>query len=250
MELNNPFTLKGKKILVTGASSGIGRAIAIACGNMGASVIATGRNHDRLLETLTILGNADCHRTLIADLTIPSDVAKLVEELPKIDGVVFCAGVQERSITRLLVRETLDRVFETNFYSVCNLNASILSHKKLNKGASVVFISSAAANYIAEIGNAAYSASKGALSSYARVLAVELVARKIRVNSILPGMVRTPLLQQFNISSEEFAEDENKYPLGYGEPEDVANAAVFLLSDASKWITGTSLLLDGGLTLH
>lgn len=249
-ETYNPFGLEGKQILVTGASSGIGKAIAIACAKMGASVIATARNEERLTETLSLMGTSGEHKTICADLTSQEDINNLIAELPKLDGVVYCAGTQETCITKLLCRETIDRVFDTNFFSVCNLNSAILSKKKLNKCSSIVIISSAAANYVAEVGNAAYSASKGALSSFARVLAVELVARGIRVNTLSPGMVRTPLMHKFDVSEEEFAEDEKKYPLGYGEPEDVANAAIYLLSDASKWVTGTNILLDGGLTLR
>lgn len=249
-EVFNSFALSGKTILVTGASSGIGRAIAIACAKMGASVIATARNEERLAETLSYMGTSNAHNVVAADLTIQENVESLVTQLPKLDGVVYCAGTQETCITKMLDKNTLDRVFDTNFFSVCNLNRALLSKKKLNKSASIVIISSAAANYVAEVGNAAYSASKGALSSFARVLAAELVTRRIRVNTVSPGMVRTPIMQKFDVSSEEFDADERKYPLGYGEPEDVANAVVYFLSDASKWVTGTNLLLDGGLTLH
>lgn len=245
----NPFTLQGKHLLITGASSGIGREIAIQCSHMGARVSIVGRNQERLAETLSLL-EGDTHKTYQAELTNDSDVANIVSNLEKLDGIVFCAGTQSMCITKMLERKALDNVFETNFFSVANLTQQILKEKKLNKKSSIVIISSVAANLVAEIGNAAYSASKGALSSYARVLAVELSLRKIRVNTLTPGMIKTPLLEKFELTQEQWEEDEQRYPLGYGSPEDVANAAVFLLSDASKWITGTNLLLDGGLTLH
>ena len=153
-------------------------------------------------------------------------MTEMVDQLQKLDGIVYCAGTQETCITRMLTPELVHRLMETNFVSVASLNAMLLSKKKISKGASVVLVSSAAATRVAEAGNAAYSASKGALSAFGAIM------------------------EKFDVSSEEFAEDEKRYPLGYGEPEDVANTIAFLLSDASKWMTGSELILDGGLTLH
>ncbi len=246
---DTPFSLEGKTILITGASSGIGRATAIACSHHGGRLILTGRNELRLTETLAML-SGEGHETIVCDLTSDEDVKTLVGKLSKLDGIVHCAGTQQTCITKMLDKATLKRLMDTNFFSAAVLNAALMKAKLLVKGASVVFVSSAAASRVAEVGNAAYSASKGALTAYSRVLAAELAPRNIRVNTISPGMVRTALMDKFDVTEEEFLENEKQYPLGYGKPEDVAYAIVFLLSDASRWITGTDLLMDGGLTLH
>ena len=244
-----PFSLEGKMILITGASSGIGRATAIACSQHGGRMVVTGRNEARLAETLAML-EGEGHEAVACDLTADEDVKALVGKLPKLDGIVHCAGTQQTCITKMLDKAKLQDLMDTNFFSSAVLNTALMKAKLLVKGASVVFVSSAAASRVAEVGNAAYSASKGALTAYSRVLAAELAPRNIRVNTVAPGMVRTALMEKFDVTEEEFLENEKHYPLGYGKPEDVAYAIVFLLSDASRWITGTELLMDGGLTLH
>lgn len=249
MMSESPFSLEGKTILITGASSGIGRATAVACSQHGGRMIVTGRNEARLAETLAMLAG-EGHEAVACDLTSDEDVKALVGKLPKLDGIVHCAGTQQTCITKMLNKGVLEGLMDTNFFSAAVLNAALMKAKLLAKGASVVFVSSAAASRVAEVGNAAYSASKGALSAYSRVLAAELVPRNIRVNTVAPGMVRTGLMEKFDVTEEEFLENEKQYPLGYGKPEDVAYAIVFLLSNASRWITGTELLMDGGLTLH
>lgn len=249
MTTPSPFSLDGKKILVTGASSGIGRATAIACSQQGAQLVITGRNESRLQETFHSLYGEE-HQSFICELTDRNSVEVLVNQIEKLDGVVYCAGTQETCITKMLTESVIHQLMDTNFTSVALLNALLLQKKKISKYASIVIISSAAARYISEVGNAAYSASKGALSAFGRVLAAELSPRGIRVNMVAPAMVRTAIMDKFDVGMEEFEADEERYPLGYGTPDDVANSIVFLLSPASKWITGTELLLDGGLTLH
>lgn len=244
----NMVDLSGKHLFITGASSGIGRAVSILCSSLGANIIVTGRNIERLNETLCSLSGQD-HIAISCDLTDCESVKKMVGQLPKLDGVVFCAGIQETCLTKNIDILVLNKLLNTNYISTVLLNTQLLSQKKYNKGASLIFISSVAASRRAEIGNAVYGSTKAALTSYARVLALELSSRRIRVNTISPGMVRTPLQQQFDVTPEQFQEDEKKYPLGYGEPEDVANTVAFLLSDAARWITGSDLLLDGGLSL-
>ena len=243
------FDLSGKHVLVTGASSGIGRSIAVLSSSLGATLTIIGRNEKRLNETLSSLSGEE-HNAVCCDLTCPDSVNDMVDSLPFLDGIVFCAGVQETCLAKNVDGQVLDKLMNTNFRSTVLLNSQILKKKKLKKNSSVVFISSVAALRCAEVGNAIYSSTKAAISSFARVLALELAPRRIRVNIVSPGMVRTPLLNQFDMTAEQFRSDEQKYPLGYGSPEDVANTVAFLLSDATKWMTGTDIVLDGGLTLR
>ena len=244
----NLVDLSGKHLLITGASSGIGRSTSILCASLGATLIICGRNKQRLNETFTSLSGGG-HIAICCDQTKDEDVRNLVEKLPMLDGIAYCAGVQETCITKNINSEILSKLMNVNYSSTVLFNAQILKNKKLRKGASIVFISSVAATQRPEIGNAVYSSSKAALFSYSRVLALELSLRHIRVNTVSPGMVCTPLHKQFDITQEQFQADMANYPLGYGEPEDVANAVAFLLSDAAKWITGSDFVLDGGLSL-
>jgi NAD(P)-dependent dehydrogenase (short-subunit alcohol dehydrogenase family) len=246
---NGPFSLSGKKILITGASSGIGRSCAIECSKQGAALIITGRNSERLEETMAML-SGDGHLFKALDLNDGDATSGFISEISNLDGVVYCAGIQKTCPSKLIQRADIEEVFETNFFSIASMNSLLLKKKKLNKGASIVFISSTAAGVVAESGNAIYSASKGAITSFAKVLALELSNQKIRVNCILPAMIKTPLLETISVDKEQLALDEKRYPFGYGSPEDVAYAVIYLLSDAAKWITGTNLLLDGGLTLR
>lgn len=245
MEQFNPFSLVGKQILVTGASSGIGRAIAVACAKMGATVIATGRNEQRLAETISLMPPGE-HKAIMADLTKQENINDLAEQLPKLDGLVQCAGVGSRVLCKSLKKDDLDFVFQPNVEAPILLQTAILEKKKLNKTASVVYIASRAAD-APSIGNAAYSASKGAIISYAKCLALELSPRLIRVNCICPAMIWTDLIFEGGIDKKQLEESQLKYPLKrYGQPEDVANLAIYLLSDASSWMTGSVVDLTGG----
>lgn len=246
MEQFNPFNLSGKHILVTGASSGIGRSIALACAKMGATVSITGRNNKRLDETLSLLPQGN-HQALAADLTRTEDINALVNQLPKLDGIVQCAGVGSRILCKDITSEDIDNVMHTNFEAPVLLQTSILRNKKLNKAASIVFVSSIAA-WSPSIGNGMYSASKGAVISYAKCLALELAPRLIRVNCICPAMIWTGLIFQGGITREDLIEDEKTYPLKrYGTPEDIANLSIYLLSDASAWMTGSCIKISGGV---
>ena len=241
----NPFTLEGKTILVTGASSGIGRGIAIACSKMGASVIVNGRNEQRLSETMSEM-EGDDNLSLAADLSDNVALAEMVAKLPKLDGIVHCAGIGQRVLCKQLQEADLDTMMDVNFKAPVMLQTEILKQKKINKGASIVFIASIASDS-PSIGNAVYSASKGAIISYANCLALELAPRQIRVNCILPAMIWTDLILKGGITEEELKEDEKKYPLKrYGKPEDIANLSIYLLSNAAAWMTGSSIKITGG----
>lgn len=241
----NPFTLEGKTILVTGASSGIGRGIAIACSKMGASVIVNGRNEQRLSETMSEM-EGDDNLSLAADLSDNVELAEMVAKLPKLDGIVHCAGIGQRVLCKQLQESDLDNMMNVNFKAPVMLQTEILKQKKINKSASIVFIASIACDS-PTIGNAMYSASKGAIISYANCLALELAPRLIRVNCILPAMIWTDLIFKGGITEEELREDEKKYPLKrYGKPEDIANLSIYLLSDASSWMSGSSIRITGG----
>lgn len=241
----NPFSLFGKKILVTGASAGIGKAIAIACARMGAAVILTGRNLQRLNDTLAELPSGN-HFVIVADLTIPTDLEQLVQALPQLDGVVQCAGVGNRTLCKIISSADIELVFKPNIEAPILLQSMLLQLKKINKAASIVFIASKAADS-PSIGNSIYSASKGAILAYAKCLALELAPKQVRVNSICPAMVWTDLIIQNGISKEELEEAQLKYPLKrYGKPEDIAYLAIYLLSDASSWMTGSAIDITGG----
>jgi NAD(P)-dependent dehydrogenase (short-subunit alcohol dehydrogenase family) len=241
----NPFSLQGKTVLVTGASSGIGRAIATASSRMGATVVATGRNVQKLAETKETLEGEE-NLVLPADLTKADDIKNLVAQTPKLDGIVHCAGIGHRMPAKLLTPSEVERVMNSNFISAVSLQTELMNAKKLNKASSVVFVSSAAPKMPA-LGNAAYTASKAAIIGYAKCLALELAPRGIRVNCICPAMVWTDLIMQEGVGKEELEQAQQKYPLKrYGQPEDVAYLAIYLLSDASQWMTNSCIDITGG----
>ena len=241
----NPFSLEGKTILVTGASSGIGRGIAVTCSKMGATVILTGRNQVKLGASLALLEKGD-HEMIAADLTNAESMSRMVSELPALDGVVHCAGIGQRVLCKMATESDVNSVMDSNFIAPVLLQSELLKQKKINKGASLVFVASMAI-WSPSVGNAFYSASKGAIVSYANCLALELAPRKIRVNCISPAMVWTDLIYQEGVEEEQLKKDESKYPLKrYGQPEDIANLAVYMLSDASTWMTGSNVKISGG----
>lgn len=247
--MDSPFFLNNKTILVTGASSGIGRSIAITCSQMGAKVFITGRNEKRLTQTyIDLEGNG--HEKVIADLTDLTQLKNVVEQLPKLDGVVSNAGIVKSLITQSSEPEDVYDIFKINTFVPIHFIQMLLQNKKLNKKASLVFISSVSGVYCGAIGGSLYGSSKAALDGFSKALALEVAPRGIRVNTINPGMVDTGIFDKTSLSQEQFDEDVRNYPLKrYGKPKDVAYAEVYLLSDAAEWVTGTSLLIDGGYTL-
>jgi len=247
----NPFSLNGKTILVTGASSGIGKQTAIECAKLGASVIITGRDVSRLQETFEALeGEASTHKQVLADLLKEEDVSHLLEEVGKVDGVVLCAGKGLTLPVQFCTREKFDDIFNINFFSPIEVLRQLYKKKQINKEGSVVILASLGGTQIYSGGNSIYGASKAALNSMMRFCAKEFAPRKIRVNSICPGMVDTPLIHRGTVSDEQLEQDKERYPLKrYGTSEDIAFGAIYLLSDASSWMTGQDLILDGGVSI-
>lgn len=245
----NPFSLNGKKILVTGASSGIGKAIAIEASKMGASVIITGRNEQRLKETFSLLDGSD-HDLIIADLSRKEELEQLQKELPVINGLVNCAGLTKVAPFPFATRDSFEEVMNVNFFAPTELSRLLVKSKKIGKGASIVFISSVSGVYCSAVASSIYSSSKGAINGLAKGVALDLAPKGIRVNSVNPGMIDTDIFSGSAITEDQLKEDIKRYPLGrYGKPEEVAYAVIYLLSDASSWTTGSNLLIDGGYTL-
>lgn len=245
----NPFSLSGKTIFVTGASSGIGKSIAIECSKMGARLIITGRNAERLQQTSELLFG-EGHSSFQADLSNEEIFEKVVERLPILDGVVHCAGIAESVPIQFIKSSFIQKIMTTNFIAPAAISAQLVKAKKLKRGSSVVFISSVSGVNICTLGNSVYAASKGAINGFIKGMALELASKGIRVNSVNPGMVETPLIESGQISAEQFDENRKRYPLKrYGKPEEVAYSVIYLLSDAASWVTGSALLIDGGYTL-
>lgn len=245
---NNPFSLDGKTILVTGASSGIGQTTAISCAKMGANVVITGRDQGRLQTTADLSGKSVTQ--MVADLTVQADMENLLAALPPLDGAVLCAGNSTTLPLQFGSREKFDEMFDVNFFAPVELLRLMYKKKILQKGSSVVLLASIGGTHSFMPGNGVYGASKAALNSVMKYAAREYASRKIRVNSICPGMVDTPLIHRGTITEEQLAEDAKRYPLGrYGKPEDIANGAIYLLSDASSWLTGHDLVIDGGFSI-
>lgn len=245
----NPFSLEGKTILVTGASSGIGQATAIECSKLGAKLVITGRNPERLQETMSRL-EGEGHIQLLADLTNADDVKRLVAEILTLDGVVLCAGKGVTLPLTFASQEKYCQLLEVNFFAPMEVLRQLVRSKKLSKGGSVVLISSVGGILTFNPGNGIYGVSKAALDSAKKFWAVELSTKKIRVNSINPGMVETKLIHGGTFTQEQLAVDAAKYPLGrFGHPEEIAYGVIYLLSDAAAWITGHSLVIDGGVSI-
>jgi NAD(P)-dependent dehydrogenase (short-subunit alcohol dehydrogenase family) len=242
------FSLDNKFILITGASSGLGASTAIECSRAGAMVIITGRDQERLDATFNQLHGTG-HAKIICDFSINEDINELADVLPNLDGIALCAGITKTIPVKFISIEKIQEIFQVNLVSSMLLIQRLLKLKKINKSGSIVFISSISTAY-ADKGNAIYAASKGALNSFSKVLALELSSRNITSNCIQPGFVPTGMLADGIVSEDQLLEEKKKYPLGFGEPSDIANGVIYLLSDAAKWVTGSVLTIDGGLTLR
>lgn len=248
----NPFSLEGKTILVTGASSGIGRGIAVECSKMGAKMVVNGRNVERLNETMSML-EGEGHMAIAADLSKQEEIDNLVAQCPAINGVVHSAGIPKICGVKHIERNLLEEIVNVNEIAPILLTSGLLKKKKLQKKSSIIFIASISGVCVANVGEAPYSTTKGGLAGFTKGAAYELAAQGTRVNTICPALVPTSIL---GLSNEMFSEQQLKdtmygrYPLKrVGTPEDIANGAIYLLSDASSWVTGINLIIDGGYTL-
>lgn len=243
----NPFDLTGKTILITGASSGLGRQCAVTASEQGAKIFITGRNKERLQETFGKLSGTG-HQLFLADLTVQEDITSLVGRLPELNGVVYSTGISDLAPARFIKQQEIDKTFSISYNASVLLTSELLAKKKLVKNAcSLVFISTISTKY-PFVGGTMYISAKAALESYAKVLALELAPKGIRSNSISPAFVKTPMLDNTaeKYSDEAVRKIEAQQLLGLGEPEDVANVVAFFLSDAARWITASNLILGGG----
>lgn len=249
----NPFSLEGKTILVTGASSGIGRQCAIDCSKMGAKVILVARNEERLAETLSQM-EGEGHLTVVYDLTdtegMKTLVSWIVKQSGQLHGALHCAGISDTLPLKLMNTETIDKFFRINVYSAIELTREICSIKNVSKeGASIVFFSSIM-GCVGESGKSLYSMTKGALIAATRSLACEYAKKNIRFNCVSPGAILTPINANLPHMKdpEKRAILESQHPLGLGNCTDISNACIYLLSDASRWVTGHNMIVDGGYT--
>lgn len=247
---NNPFSLDGKNILITGASSGIGRQCAITCNALGAFVILIGRSEEKLKETASQLANNN-FIVFATDITAYEPTIKGLEKIlenSKIDGIIHAAGISTTLPLRNITPEKLQPYFETNVFAAINITKLLTKTKFANpNGMSIVFLASVM-GVVGELGKTIYSLTKGALVAGTKSLALELAQKNIRVNCIAPGVVETPMSATavYAQNEEAYAKIKSLHPLGLGKTDDIANACVFLISDGARWITGTNLIVDGG----
>jgi NAD(P)-dependent dehydrogenase (short-subunit alcohol dehydrogenase family) len=247
-----PFSLEGKNIIVTGASSGIGRQCSITCSRMGARVALLGRDLTRLEETLDMMDQYSSHTIFSVDLLdyekIAETIDKIVQKHGRIDGLINGAGISTTLPLNSLTPRKMEEFFRTNVTGAVNLTQHAVKQTHFSKeGGSVIFISSVM-GVAGENGKTLYSMTKGALISATRSMAIELASRRIRVNAVSPGVVESPMSKNavYSRNEESLNRIKTMHPLGLGKPEDVANACLFLLSDEARWITGTNLIVDGG----
>ena len=251
MELNNSFLLEGKTILITGGAGGIGTAVAKICVGLGARVVLTDIREKALTESLLslpVLKSGEQHLAITADLTDANQLSMLVDACPQLDGLVCNAGVMKLTLTQFITEEELLRIQKINLNAPILLTRSLLKKKKINKGGSIVFTASAAGVYRVSPGNGIYATTKCGIDAFMRTVALEYGPKGIRCNSVNPGMVETALIGSF--TEEQKEKEKLNYPLRrFAQPEDVANGIAYLLSDASSFVTGTALKIDGGMTL-
>lgn len=245
--MNDFLNISGKHFLITGASGGIGAACAKLLSSLGANLTISGRNETALKR---VAGECSTQIKIhLADLTKNSDIETLSDELSSIDGLIHCAGIVKPMPVKFIKSKHIEEVFGANLNSAIQLTSQLLKRKKTNTNASFVYLSSISAQH-PYLGGALYVSSKAGLEAFVKTLALEH-SSLLRANIISPGLVRTKILEETEeaTGAEEMKKYEKKYPLGFGDPEDVANACAFFLSSRSKWITGTTLVMDGGLLI-
>ena len=241
--MSDPFRLDGRRILVTGASSDIGRAIALACASAGATIVATGRDTQRLGVTSGALGAAGANFVAVtADLTTDEGRESVVAAAEEVDGAVHAMAITGPMLLRQVNKDYLQSRFEANYFAPMLVTRMQLAKSAIRDDSALVFISSISA-HAGTRGMSVYAATKASLVASAGCLALELAPKRIRVNCISPAIVRTTVYDTFG--DQWLEEQAKRYPLGLGRPEDVAYAAQFLLSNAGRWVTGQALLLDG-----
>lgn len=250
----NPFSLEGKTILVTGASSGIGRSTAIECSKLGANIVITARCEERLSSVFNELDTnlGQQHKMILADLNSDEGIMSLIENTGEIDGLSSNVGISMGSTPiKFINAETTEKVWQVNTLSHVKLIRDLYKKKKLKKNSSVVITSSVGGVTAFNIGNSIYGMSKAALDSFMKFCAVDFASRGIRCNSVCPGMIETPMNNgEGALNEEDYNKDKEHYLLKrYGKPEEVARTTAFLLSDASSFITGISLRVDGGMSI-
>ena len=242
-----PFSLQDKQVLVTGASSGIGQAAALLCAKMGARVIVCGRDAPRLAAVLASLPGAG-HTSVLGDLTDAGARQALVEAVPVLDGCVFSAGAAALAPMRMVSQRHLDAMFAVNYDAPVLLTQALLAKKKIAQGASLVYVT-AIAEHFTPTATGIYSGAKAALSATVRTIAIEHAKQGIRANCVSPGYVDTPMLG--GLQSAVSLDDKLALtPLGTIEAADIAAGIAYLLAPASRWVSRTSLVIDGGLRLH
>jgi NAD(P)-dependent dehydrogenase (short-subunit alcohol dehydrogenase family) len=245
----NPYSLEGKTILITGASSGIGRTTAIECSKLGATLVITGRDKNRLQETFLQLHNNSNNIQIQADLTNYSDIEKIVDISPKLDGLVNNAGITKVLFVKAIKKQFLEEILNVNTIAPILLTQLLVKKGRMNSESSIVFTSSLSGIYCVHYGESMYATSKGAISGFAKGAALDLSRQKIRVNSVNPGVVFTDIFSGV-LTEDELLEKKKYFPLKrFGKPSDVAYAIIYFLSDAASWVTGADLKIDGGYTL-
>jgi NAD(P)-dependent dehydrogenase (short-subunit alcohol dehydrogenase family) len=238
-------------VLVTGASSGIGRSICIKLAEKGFSCVLNGRNLKELQYTLSLL-KGENHLIFGGDLISDDFQDFLSKEIPLLLGIIHSAGVIKLAPVRFIKKIDFEKIMNVNFFSPFFLTQRLLNQRKIIDNGSIVFISSISGSIIGSKGNLMYSASKSAINGIVKTLALELAEKKIRVNSLCAGMVNTEMWAKgsTSVSDNQLATNSNLYPLGYGEPEYIASIASFLISRDSIWMTGSSIVVDGGFTIQ
>lgn len=246
----NPYSLEGKTILITGGAGGIGSEVGRVCSKLGARIVLTDIREEALQTALSSLAKGDAveHLAVKADLTNSEELTGLIEQIPEIDGFVCNAGVMKLVLTQFITEVELKRIQSINLNAPILLTKALLKKKKIRKGGSIVFTASAAGVYRVSMGNAIYATTKCGIDAFMRTVALEMGPKGIRCNSVNPGMVETALIGTF--TEEQKEKEKLNYPLRrFAQPEDIAQGIAFLLSDASSFVTGTALKIDGGMTL-